>query len=91
MDMLEHEVVPKWGCYSNNCLKKFVKIFVQPKFRECTFITLNAKGCDGYLILRQLIHEKVQVPLLTQAGKLLCTTCHHLRFDLLIASFCPLN
>ncbi|KAG8139447.1 hypothetical protein E2320_002216 [Naja naja] len=82
MDMLEDGDVRRWEWYSEKCLEEFVKTFVQPKFRGSTFIAHNSKSYDGYLILRQLICEKVKVQLLTQGGKLLCITLPllHIRF-----------
>lgn len=74
MDMLNDGDVRKWDCYGDTCLEEFVKMFVRPKFRGSTFIAHNSKSYDGYLILRQLIREKVKVQLLTQGGKLLCIT-----------------
>ncbi|XP_032067185.1 uncharacterized protein LOC116504335 [Thamnophis elegans] len=82
MDMLDGQEVRKWEWSGVKCLEEFVKTFVQPKFKGSTFIAHNSKSYDGYLILRQLIREKVKVKLLTQGGKLLCITLpmFHIRF-----------
>ncbi|KAG8139604.1 hypothetical protein E2320_002366 [Naja naja] len=61
MDMLEDGNVRRWEWYGEKCLEEFVKTFVQPKFNGATFIAHNSKSYDGYLILRQLIREKIHV------------------------------
>lgn len=74
-DMLEDgdgKEAVSWGCHGISCLEQFVKKFINCKFKSCTFIAHNSKGYDGYLVLRQLIREKVRVELISQGGKLLC-------------------
>ncbi|XP_032094416.1 uncharacterized protein LOC116523417 [Thamnophis elegans] len=94
-DMLKDEDdkdVVRWDCYGVRCLEQFIKKFINHKFKGCTFIAHNSKGYDGYLVLRQLIREKVRVQLISQGGKLLCITLpdYKIRFiDSL--SFLPLK
>ncbi|XP_060550634.1 uncharacterized protein LOC117657823 [Pantherophis guttatus] len=92
MDMLDDGDVRKWEWYGDKCLEEFVKTFVQPKFKGVTFIAHNSKSYDGYLVLRQLIREKVKVQLLTQGGKLLCITLPHFHIRFIDSlSFLPMK
>ncbi|XP_075784357.1 uncharacterized protein LOC106731428 [Pelodiscus sinensis] len=67
-----------WEFKGIDCVSEFVRTFIDKRFKNYTFIAHNAKGYDGYFILRQLIKEKMPVSPVTQGGKLMCVTVTNL-------------
>ncbi|XP_059582038.1 uncharacterized protein LOC132250018 [Alligator mississippiensis] len=61
-----------WEFKGEECLSDFIKVFMDKKFKNYTFIAHSAKGYDGYFVVSQLLKEKMGVKLITQGGKLMC-------------------
>ncbi|XP_053573371.1 uncharacterized protein LOC128663189 isoform X1 [Bombina bombina] len=68
-----------WEFQGSDCLKDFVNHFVTTKFQSVTFIAHNGGRYDSYLVVQQLIKEKLAIKLLAQGGKLLCVTVPDLK------------
>ncbi|XP_077110682.1 uncharacterized protein LOC143766710 [Ranitomeya variabilis] len=65
---------PSWEFEGDTCTHDFVQFFTSGKFSDHTFIAHNGGRYDSYIIVKELISEKLQVKLITQGGRLLCVT-----------------
>lgn len=61
-----------WKFKGVGCISEFAKRFDDKTPKNYPFIAYNAKGYDGYFIVKQLWVEKMDVDFITPGGKQMC-------------------